>query len=131
MANSTHIIVLNFTNIRLSGPTVPRVNVTIQYPIQIYMYHPADLYIAYGIGLLCTLLCLGLGINAIIKNGSTFSNNFSSILRSTRNPELNTIIQVDEFSGSDPLPSHTAKSTIKHHLPEDGIAGFELIGAPL
>ena len=129
MANSTHITVLKFANTRLSGPTVPRVNVTIKYPIQIYIHHPADLYIACGIGLLCTLLCLALGANAIIKNGSTFSNNFSIILRSTRNPELNAIIHVDEFSGSDPLPSHTAKSTVKHHLSEDGIAGFELIGA--
>ena len=116
---------------RLNGPSAPLVNVTVSHLTQTYIYNPTDLFYCYGIGLLCTLLCLALGINAIIKNRSTFSNNFSSILRSTRNSELNTIIHAADFSASDPLPKRMASSTIKHHLPEDGIAGFKLVSPHL
>ncbi|EKJ71664.1 hypothetical protein FPSE_08110 [Fusarium pseudograminearum CS3096] len=57
-----------------------------------FSYEPRNLFIAYVYGLLC-----------IKSSSSSYTNSFSTILRTTRNPDLDTVISAAETSGAEPL----------------------------
>lgn len=57
-------------------------------PINVYIYHPKNLFLAYGFALFLTLIAVALGIYAYVSNGISHSNSFSSIVRATRNLDL-------------------------------------------
>lgn len=79
------------------------VNVTSVLTKNVYVYHPYDLYLAYGLSILFTSICLGIGMAALFRNGQSHSNNFSAVLRVTRNPDLDRLLLETEMSGADPL----------------------------
>lgn len=63
-------------------------NVTTAEPINVYAYHPKNLFLAYGIALFLAIIAVILGLCAYLSNGVSHSNSFSSIVRATRNPDL-------------------------------------------
>jgi len=103
--------------------------VTIYYPQNIYAYQPLDLWLAYGIALLFYVLCLSIGIIGLRQNGFSYSNNFTTILRTTRNPNLDLLVTESESSGADPVPSHTMDGTLTYRRSNAyGWAGFSIRG---
>ncbi|KAK5125237.1 hypothetical protein LTR85_000913 [Meristemomyces frigidus] len=75
------------------------------------MFQNYTLWLAYGLAILCTAIAVVLGFLAILSNGASYSNNFSTITRSARNAELSVEVEPDD-TGRDPLPRGLAKAIV-------------------
>ncbi len=107
----------------------PSTNLTIYYPQNIYTYQPRDLWLAYGIAVLSNIICLLIAMVALNQNGLSYSNNFTTILRTTRNQNLDVLVKEGESSGADPVPAHTASGTLIYRRSAAyGWAGFSIRG---
>ncbi|MCJ1467673.1 hypothetical protein MMC07_006298 [Pseudocyphellaria aurata] len=89
-------ITLSLLSSDLLSPPVTA-NVTTAEPINVYIYHPKNLLLAYGIALFLALIAVVLGACAYVSNGVSHSNSFSSIVRATRNPDL---LDIDQLQAS-------------------------------
>lgn len=95
--------------------SVTRTNATLLQSLNTFTYAPRGLVVAYGIAILLSSICLALGLAAIYGNGVTYTNNFSTILRMTRDKAFDVSIQGEEdCSGADPLPDHIADITVTY-----------------
>lgn len=83
------------------------VDALITFP-NIYVYSAFKLWIAYGIAILSTMIASLIGLIAIISSGASFSNNFSSVMRSAWNAELNVDVRLEDANSRDPLPEYLA-----------------------
>jgi hypothetical protein len=112
------------------------VNVTFDSWQPIYNYSRQKLWLAYGIALALSAATVVAGILAIISNSVTYSDRFSTILRTTRHAELaaattssagnfwtrksNAVVQEDvlvdvsatDSRGNDPLPDHLGRTRV-------------------
>jgi hypothetical protein len=52
------------------------------------------------------------GCASILSNGASYSNRFSTVLRTTRGQELEELVVHNDRTGVDPLPEHLEKSRI-------------------
>ncbi|KAM0540054.1 hypothetical protein ACHAO7_011567 [Fusarium culmorum] len=68
-----------------------------------FSYEPRNLFIAYGIGILFSFIVVIYGLLCIKSSSESYTNSFSTILRTTRNPDLDTVIPAAETSGAEPL----------------------------
>ena len=82
------------------------------YP-NIYVYFPFDLWLPYGIAIAATVFCVAIGFEAVLRNGATYSNRFSTILRTTRDGHFDALVKPDD-DGSDPLPKSIAHAELLH-----------------
>ncbi|KAH7327469.1 hypothetical protein BKA65DRAFT_462233 [Rhexocercosporidium sp. MPI-PUGE-AT-0058] len=57
----------------------------------IYNYNPTNLFWAYGLAVLVTMLSVAIGTRAIMVNGVSHETSFSSILCSIRNQTLDNL----------------------------------------
>ncbi|KAL1883561.1 hypothetical protein Plec18167_002567 [Paecilomyces lecythidis] len=87
-------------------------NVTITTNRNTYAYSRAILWITYGIAILLTLVSILLGMFANRANQGSYSSNFSTIMRTTRNASLSSQIRLADCSGKDPLPKYISDTTI-------------------
>lgn len=94
--------------------TVAPTNVTVTNPQNIYTYQPFDLVLSYGIAILGAVTCMAIGALAMTKNGLSYTNDFSTILRTTRSEDLNDLVQDAEANGADPLPAHVADGEVRY-----------------
>lgn len=88
-------------------------DVTVWNTINNYVYSPFNLYVAYGAGIVATLIVVAIGLFCIEKASQSYGKSFSTILRTTRNAELGRLIDVSETSGAEPLPKHLADVRLK------------------
>ena len=112
-----------FQNITLSLLSAPElianstmaraVNATITTSPNTYVYSPFDLWLPYGLAIGATLLCVGAGFEAMLRNRATYSNRFSTIIRTTRDARFDNLIDADD-DGSDPLPKRIAQAELSH-----------------
>lgn len=64
--------------------------------------------------MVATAISVAVGLTCIIKAPSAaFGNSFSTILRTTRNPELDGLISSAETSGAEPLPRQLANTKLR------------------
>jgi hypothetical protein len=77
-----------------------------------YAYDSRNLLISYGLAVSFALLAGIAGCISILSNGASYSNRFSTILRTTRGQELEELIAHNDRTGVDPLPKHLEKSRI-------------------
>lgn len=56
----------------------------------------------------CAVVCVILGYLALSRNHGTFSNQFSTVLRTTQGLGLEKVMQERTDIGADPLPPHLA-----------------------
>ncbi|KAF9771459.1 hypothetical protein IL306_010902 [Fusarium sp. DS 682] len=68
-----------------------------------FSYAPRNLFIAYGVGIIASAFIVATGLLCINSASASYGNSFSTILRTTRNPDLDTIVPVAETSGAEPL----------------------------
>lgn len=91
------------------------VPVTVLTPQNAFVYRPRNLLISYISGVTATAICVIVGFVCISKASSeAFGTSFSTILRTTRNPELDKFVPPSETSGAEPLGK--ALATIKLRL---------------
>lgn len=78
--------------------------VTVLTPQNAFVYRPRNLLISYISGVAATAICVAVGFICISKASSAaFSTSFSTIMRTTRNPELDRLVPPAETSGAEPL----------------------------
>ena len=88
----------NFTLSLLSSDlfsTPGHANVSKSFPMNYYVYHPKELAISYLTGLGVTLACLLIGAWACHSNGHSAFTSFSTIMQTTRNPQLDELAKTD------------------------------------
>ncbi|KAF5584024.1 uncharacterized protein FSUBG_12938 [Fusarium subglutinans] len=68
-----------------------------------FSYEPRNLFIAYGLGLLASAVIVIIGLLCIKSASASYAATFSTILRTTRNPDIDTIVPAAETSGAEPL----------------------------
>jgi hypothetical protein len=76
-----------------------------------YSYAPKDLYVAYGLSIAWALLCVALGTYAMIRNGASYSNCFSTTVRMAglSDPSIEEVNR----TGVDPLPTRLRKKEVQ------------------
>lgn len=79
----------------------------------IYAYSSDKLWLAYGIAIFFTAIAVAQGFFVIFSSGASYSNNFSTIMRSTWSAELNVNFRQVENDFRDPLPEFLAKATVE------------------
>jgi hypothetical protein len=103
--------------------------VTVHDPQNVYTYEPAQLWLAYGIAILANVLCLLLGVIAVHRNGFSYSNDFTTIMRTTRNPNLDLLVPEAESNGAEPVSKWTKSGTLTYRRSNDyGWSGFSIKG---
>lgn len=78
----------------------------------VYVYSPLKLWLAYGLALFFSTGAVITGFVLMYKNQVSYSNSFSTILRTTRNAQINANFSKHDYSGVDPLSSHLANSVV-------------------
>lgn len=103
-----------------SSPYAPPMAEVTTTPYQdIYVYSADVLWIAYGIAGAIALICVFIGIVTLLRARATYTNKFSTVLRTTRAAELSSQLQPVDMVGNDPLPGHIADATIKFARKQD------------
>ncbi|KAI5465088.1 hypothetical protein BGZ63DRAFT_350547, partial [Mariannaea sp. PMI_226] len=103
--------------------------VTVRSPRNLYSYDTVNLLMAYGASLFIVLIWVLVGSVTVWNNGITSSTSFSTILLTTRNPDLDKLAEGYSL-GSDPLPKEICKTRLKFGCLDDAAetkrAGFGL-----
>ena len=90
-----------------NASTTPSIPVSVVHAHNIYFYSPHDLFLAYGLAIVAKLIAVTLASIAIWRQGLSYSTDFSSILRATRDLRLHRVLGSGEdanwsSSGADP-----------------------------
>ncbi|KAK5744824.1 hypothetical protein LTR17_001901 [Elasticomyces elasticus] len=85
--------------------------------IQVYSYDSVKLWAAYGCAIGVSALAVLLGFWTVFDSGAVYSDNFSTLLRVTREVEMSVDIALADRDGKDPLPGYLADSTIAFPAP--------------
>lgn len=109
-----------FQNITLSlfsDPTfledsTETVEITYSVSENIYAYNSKNLLISYGLAIGFALVAKVAGCVSIYCNGASYSNKFSTVLRTTSGQELEELVASKDRSGVDPLPKSLAERRI-------------------
>jgi hypothetical protein len=86
------------------------VDVTIAYTRNLYSYSQKNLIISYGIALSLALLASIAGCIAIYWNGASYTQKFSTVLRTTTG--LGQVVAENDRSGADPLPKYLSRARV-------------------
>ncbi|KIW89847.1 uncharacterized protein Z519_09276 [Cladophialophora bantiana CBS 173.52] len=79
-----------------------------------FVYEPRTLLIAYGLSTFFALICVLLGVHALLHNGASYTNSFSTIVRVTRDPALSRLIADEgDLQGAEPVPKHIRKAELR------------------
>jgi hypothetical protein len=89
--------------------------------VNVYVYTPRLLLISWGVAIFYTLVAVLLGFLALVKNGYSYSNNFSTVLRTTRHVDIDALLHPASKTGADPLPKTLTQRnlTLKSHTGSD------------
>ncbi|KAI5921986.1 hypothetical protein F4810DRAFT_310396 [Camillea tinctor] len=79
--------------------------------VNVYVYNPRDLYIAYGVAFGVSALCVAWGLFVIYgRHGQrSYSLTFSTVLRTTRARAIGDIVDAAARKGTDPAPKELGK----------------------
>ncbi|PTB48336.1 hypothetical protein M431DRAFT_513743 [Trichoderma harzianum CBS 226.95] len=133
MAETLEQLVSNITLSLFSNPDLLRSldnsttgNVTEWTSLNEYSYNPRNLYTAYGTGIFATFAVVIVGLACIGASSTSYRSSFSTILRTTRNEELDMLVPRGETSGAEPLSNHLAKSNLsfQYHAAVQGANSF-------
>lgn len=108
----------------------PEVPVHVFTPQNIYVYKPRNLLIAYCSSIAVTAILVIVGLVCIARaNSDTFDTSFSTILRTTRNPELDALVVASASTGAKPLPKDLSDIKLRlldrHKTTGGGASGRE------
>ncbi|EKJ72312.1 hypothetical protein FPSE_07541 [Fusarium pseudograminearum CS3096] len=85
-----------------------------------FSYEPRNLLAAYGVGLLLAWLIVIVGLLCIKSASASYRSSFSTILRTTRNPDIDNIIPITESTGAEPLSKHLSNVRLVLQRQEGG-----------
>ncbi|KAK5701737.1 hypothetical protein LTR97_004555 [Elasticomyces elasticus] len=102
-------------------------SVTVGMYRNVYAYDPVTLWIAYGLSILFTALAVLAGTIALVQNGASYSNYFSTILRVSRTAELDIQVAGRDGPGHDPLPAYLQDARLDLGSQAVDARGYELV----
>ncbi|QDS72737.1 hypothetical protein FKW77_003922 [Venturia effusa] len=113
-------------NAFLSVPaTSPTTKVTFNSPQNRYVYTWWRLVAPYISALVLSVLATAIGSWAMLANGMSYTQNFSTVLRTTRNAYMqDAVLHAMDSTGADPLPKHIAKAKVDFRA-QDAAFGLE------
>lgn len=79
----------------------------------VYVYSAWKLWLAYGIAIALAAASVGLALITIWVSKASFSDNFSTIFRVARGADVSVVIQTQDMTGEDPLPSYLSKARVR------------------
>jgi hypothetical protein len=112
-------------------------DITVRSPQNIYQYAPRNLIIAYGSAAIIAVAFVLVGYVCIWSASNSFGTSFSTILRTTRNPELDALVPCAETSGAEPLSKHLEKTKLllRRHRGDmgdvEGVTAFTIVQGEL
>jgi hypothetical protein len=110
-------LLFDWTQLKIQDSTSlansPNTNITLLSPHVRYVYIWYRLIVPYVIGLAFSFIAVLLGLWGLLVNGASYTENFSTVMRTSRHAALDTDISVADASGADPLPKNIAKSRIR------------------
>lgn len=92
-----------------------------------YFYSESILWTAYGLALSFSLLCVIYGGLAILYTKASYSSNFSTIMRTTREAKLSVPLNEADTGGEDPLPKRIAEARITFMHPKSHVESDEAV----
>jgi hypothetical protein len=117
-------------SLRLPNSQAKAIKTKTWHSVNIYIYEPTNLYIAYGCALLASSLCVLWGLYVLLRrNRVSYSVSFSTILRTTRRSEIDGIVNVDARKGNNPVPKAMKGVKLRYIVGErrSGGEGFALV----
>jgi hypothetical protein len=90
----------------------PPVNVTFNTNHNVYSYSAMTLWLSYGIAILTTAFAVVIGLCCIWTARASWSDGFSTVMRTTRGADLSVHLADDDRDGTNPMPKHLASATI-------------------
>lgn len=96
--------------IRTSSPILTKVT-KISYQ-NIYVYTRHKLWLANGIAIACASTAVAIGLYTILSTGTSYSSDFSTIIRVARGSTLSEEVDPSDTDGKDPLPDYLKRSSI-------------------
>ena len=96
-------------------PNQGHVNVSLETYHNIYKYDWETLWISYGLAVLFTTLAVVAGVVALILNGVSYSDNFSTIVRVSRTADMSVEVMDDDGDGREPLPKYLKEARFDMH----------------
>ena len=101
-----------FSNPAFLENSTDTVEITYGLTQNIYAYNRRNLLVSYGLAVGFALVASIVGCVSIFFNDASYSNRFSTILRTTRGQELEELVASNDRSGIDPLPQYLAKTRL-------------------
>ncbi|KAF2138914.1 uncharacterized protein K452DRAFT_275818 [Aplosporella prunicola CBS 121167] len=106
-------------------------DIYVSFPRNFWSYNPLDLLISYVVGVVVALVAIIVGFWALFLNGYSAGSSFSTILLTTRNPNLDDIA-AGQCLGSQPLDRNFQKMKLQFGIVgrKDGVdhAAFGIRG---
>ena len=90
----------------------PPSNVTFLTLHSVYEYSHYKLWLAYGLAVAASGMIVILGLVIMYLSGTSYSNNFSSLLCLSRGARLSRKIVESDYDGNEPLPKYLEKAKI-------------------
>ena len=119
---------LSAPSLRLSDAQTSPIRTTTWRTVNVYVYDPQDLYIAYGCALLAAMLCVVWGLFLVLcRNKASYSLKFSTIVRTTRRREIDGIVDAGARMGEEPLPREMRQVKLGYSA-DDGFAVVHIGG---
>ncbi|KAH8892986.1 hypothetical protein GQ53DRAFT_822484 [Thozetella sp. PMI_491] len=109
LASNITISMLSSSNLTTSTLLTP---VQFREMRNVYRYNSTDLLASYMTAVTVTLLTVSVGLYALSANGASHSNSFSTILRTTRNPDLDELSKGQNL-GAAPLDQDMKKCKLR------------------
>jgi hypothetical protein len=79
----------------------------------VYAYSELTLWLSYGIAILISTFAVAVGLACILIAGASWADDFSTIMRTTRDADLSAHLAGDDRDGRHPLPKHLKQATIR------------------
>jgi hypothetical protein len=92
---------------------------------QLYVYTEFKVLLAYRLALCVSTIGVFIGLAAMTSNGMAYSNQLSTVLRTSRYARITTPVHPDDADGRDPLPTYLTKMNISFR---EGSIGQDLLG---
>lgn len=102
LQNITLSLMSNSTFLSNASQASP-ISVNLLNIINVFSYNALDLWLVYGCAIFCAAVCAVIGFLAAQRNGATYNNSFSTIVRITRNPSINALIKGLNSDGAEPM----------------------------
>lgn len=109
---------------RQNDTAASRGNITYLTTQIAFSYEPRNLFIAYGLGVLASAIIVVIGLLCIKSASASYATTFSTILRTTRNPDIDTIVPAAETSGAEPLSKHLGDTRLVLRRQERKLEGM-------